>query len=297
MTQLVTGEAVVLDLRTAGAASRLLARVLDAAVQLVALTALLALLSAALPGLSDAAAAAVSLTVALLVLLGYPVTMETLSRGRTLGKLALGLRVVRDDGGAVGFRQAVVRGLVGLLVENPGITLGSAALLTSLLNERGKRLGDLLAGTVVIQERVAAGRVEAVPMPPPLARWAADLDLAGLPDDLAESARSYLARYPSLTPQSQHELGSRIAAAVSERVAPAPPPGVPAWAYLQAVLAERSRRALSAARPQSSVPSRPAPPPPPPAASHEPRTPPQVASPPPEPPPEPPPAGPFAPPA
>ena len=59
----------------------------------------------------------------MLVFLGYPVAMETLTRGRTLGKMALGLRVVRDDGGPITFRQALVRGLVGLALERPGLFL------------------------------------------------------------------------------------------------------------------------------------------------------------------------------
>ena len=58
-----------------------------------------------------------------------------------------------------------------------------------LLNERNKRLGDLLAGTVVLQERVAARGGAVAEMPPPLAGWAAGLDLSRLPDGLALSAR------------------------------------------------------------------------------------------------------------
>ena len=56
-----------------------------------------------------------------LVFAGYPILMEWLTRGRTLGKIWLGLRVVRDDGGPIGFRQALVRGLAGLLIEKPGL--------------------------------------------------------------------------------------------------------------------------------------------------------------------------------
>lgn len=242
MTQLVTGEAVVLDLRLAGVPSRLLASILDVLVQGVGLFALSLLASAVARSGSDALVGGVTVVVLVLVLLGYPVLMETLVSGRTLGKLALGLRVVRDDGGPIGFRQAITRGLIGLFVEKPGITWGAAGLITSLLNERGKRLGDLAAGTVVVQERVAHQRVDLVPMPPQLAGWAATLDLSALPDDLAESARSYLGRFASLTPTAQADLGGRIASAVAAVVSPPPPPGVPSWAYLSAVLAERRRR-------------------------------------------------------
>jgi uncharacterized RDD family membrane protein YckC len=243
MTQLVTGEAVVLDLRTAGVPSRALAAILDLAVQVVALFVLLFLVGAASSSANEATVAGLVVVVGLLVMLGYPVLLETLLSGRTLGKMALGLRVVRDDGGPIAFRHAITRGLLGLFVEKPGFTSGSAALITSLLNERGKRLGDLAAGTIVVQERVAAARSDLVVMPPPLAGWASALDLSALPDDLAESARSYLGRWGSLTQTAQADLGSRLATAVAAVVTPSPPAGVPPWAYLSAVLAERRRRA------------------------------------------------------
>lgn len=286
MSQLVTGEAVVLDLRTAGVPSRALAALIDVAIQGVALFALATLVGAFASSGNDAAAAAVTVVVTVAVALGYPVAMETLTRGRTLGKMSLGLRVVRDDGGPIRFRHALTRGLLAMFVEKPGITFGAAALITSLLNERGKRLGDFLAGTVVIQERVAVPYDPGVAMPPQLASWASMLDLSALPDDLAQSARSYLGRFHSLTEQAQVELGERIAARVASVVTPAVPPGVPAWAYLSAVLAERRRRALPvpAAFPMQYGPPSSAPPP---AAAPEP---PPTS-------PEPPAQGPFAPPA
>ena len=96
----------------------------------------------------------------MLVFLGYPVAMETLTRGRTLGKMALGLRVVRDDGGPITFRQALVRGLVGLALERPGLVLlgfGPAlGMIVAMFSARGKRIGDMAAGTVVLQERLPA---------------------------------------------------------------------------------------------------------------------------------------------
>ena len=106
--------------------------------------------------------------------------METLWRGRTLGKAAMGLRVVRDDGGPIRFRHAFVRGLVGVVLDKPGITYGLGALIPMHRDEHGKkRLGDMAAGTIVLQERVPAQLDAPVAMPPPLAGWAAGLDLAG----------------------------------------------------------------------------------------------------------------------
>ena len=243
MSQLVTGEAVVLELRTAGVPSRMLAALVDAAVQTALMLLGVFLVGATAQWLSPAGTGGLLIAVVVLIYLGYPVAMETLTRGRTLGKMTLGLRVVRDDGGAIRFRHAITRGLLGFIVEKPGATFGAAAVITAVLNPRGKRLGDLLAGTLVVQERVASPRADLVAMPPALAGWASSLDLSALPDDLAESARSYLGRWGSLTPHAQADLGARIANAVAAVVTPAPPAGVPPWAYLSAVLAERRRRA------------------------------------------------------
>ena len=79
-------------------------------------------------------------------------------------------------------------------------------------------------------------------MPPALAGWAATLQLSGLDDGTAETARQYLSRYYTLTPAARTEFGQRIAAAVAAQVSPAPPPGAAPPDYLSAVLAERRAR-------------------------------------------------------
>jgi uncharacterized RDD family membrane protein YckC len=245
-TPLVTGEAVTLELRTAAVPSRLLAAAIDGAVQGALLLGLFLLAGLTAGGGSGAAAAAVVVVAVVLAGVVYPVTFETVTRGRTLGKLALGLRVVRDDAGPIGFRQAFVRGLVGFFVERPGITMGSAALLSSLLSESGKRLGDLAAGTVVVQERVARVQESALHMPAGLAGWATTLDLTGVREETAQSARAYLDRFGHLTPAVQASLGAQIAAALRAQVPTPPPGGTPDWVYVTAVLAERRQRADAA---------------------------------------------------
>jgi uncharacterized RDD family membrane protein YckC len=238
----VTGEAVALDLRPAAVPSRLLAGVIDAVLQLVLLFAVGALLQAVSPSVSDAADSALTIVLLVLVGIGFPVILESLLRGRTPGKMALGLRVVRDDGGPIGFRQAFVRGLAGAFLERPGITLFAGGVITMLISSRGKRLGDLMAGTVVLQERVVARGGQVPTMPPQLLAWASTLDLSALPDDLALSARQLLARSRDLTDAAREDLGGRLVSAVLAAVSPPPPPGTPGWAVLSAVLAERRRR-------------------------------------------------------
>jgi uncharacterized RDD family membrane protein YckC len=279
MSDLVTGDAVVLEMRLAKLASRSLALAIDLVVQggLFIVGALL--LSGPLSFADEALAAAVSLVFYVSVLIGYPVAFETATRGRSLGKMALGLRVVREDGGPAHFRHAFVRALLG--VVEIWLTFGSVALITSLASAKGKRLGDYLAGTVVVRERVPAQGGAVTPMPPPLAAWAQHLDLSRVPDDLALAARQYLSRIQELSPPVRDEMGARLATALAAVTAPPPPPGTPAWAFLAAVLAERRRRELTRLTgPGTYYPppppgwTPPPPPPPPPGWSQQPPPPP-----------------------
>jgi len=243
MTEVVTGEAVVLDVPCARFPSRMLAIIIDMTVQIVLLIALFAIIGATGTHLNPASLAAVAVTALVLTIVGYPAAFETLSRGRSLGKMALGLRVVGDDGGPERFRQALVRALASI-IEIWGLT-GAPALICSLLSAKGKRIGDLFAGTFVIQERLP--RRQGLPplltvIPPPLAGWAQTLELSGLDDNTAEQAGSYLRRFYELSPAARDELGQRIAAAVAAHVTPPPPPGTPPAAFLAAVLAVRRQR-------------------------------------------------------
>jgi uncharacterized RDD family membrane protein YckC len=239
----VTGEAVALDLRPASFATRVLAYALD----LVVLSLILAALSWVLvelvvDGLDPAAGSALLLTVVVAVLVLLPAGWETATRGRSPGKKAAGLRVVRDDGGPIRWRQALLRSLVA--VVEIYLTGGSMALICSLWNARGKRIGDLLAGTYVVRERVAARSRPAPVAPPELAGWVAGADIGRLPDDLAQSAHQFLDRAPGMHPGSRTRMGTDLAGRVARYVAPSPPGQVSPEAFLAAVLAERHRRAL-----------------------------------------------------
>jgi uncharacterized RDD family membrane protein YckC len=242
LSQIVTGEAVALEQRVARLGSRLVAAVIDLAVQLAAVIAVLVAFTPLNESLDEAASAALALVLFLTVYLGYPVALESLWRGRTLGKAAMGLQVVRDDGGPIRFRHALVRGLIGVTVERPGFTFGLAAVVTSLASERGKRLGDLAAGTIVVQRRVPVRYSQGVYMPPQLIPWAQALDLSRLSDDLALAARQFIDRAPQMTPGSREQLGRSITGAVVAAITPAPPSQASGWDILSAVLAERRRR-------------------------------------------------------
>lgn len=258
---LVSGEGVRLALAPAGVGSRVIAAVIDAAVEAVALFALI-LIDAAFAGSADAAAfEAAVLVEVILVLAGYPIVAEWLGHGRTLGKLALGLRVVRDDGGPIGFRHALVRGLAGFVLEKPGLLFPLttlAGLVTMSSSPREKRMGDMMAGTVVLNERSAPQALAPLPnwVPVPLQPWVLSLDLHRLDDRLALSARQFVARAHDMTYPAQTELGEELRRRVLAVTAPPPPPGTPTPVLLLSVLTERRRRAsVATARPAPTAPT------------------------------------------
>ena len=267
----VTGDAVVLDVQVAQLPVRALSILIDIVVIFVLYVVGVMLWATTLAQFDSAFSAAVLIIFTVLALVGYPVIFETATRGRTLGKMALGLRVVSDDGGPERFRQALFRALAGVI--EIWMLTGGPAVICSLISPKGKRIGDIFAGTLVITER--APRLSPPPtMPPHLAWWAATLELSGLDGEQAELARQFLSRAPQLHPQVRDQMAYRIASDVLSRISPPPPAGTPPAMALAAVLAERHRREMIRLQPSAppgwsgpvyppSYPMSPAPPSPP----------------------------------
>ncbi|MEU7032043.1 RDD family protein [Streptomyces sp. NPDC046275] len=243
MSGVVTGDAVYLGLEPARLPTRALAILIDLVVVWTAFLLVSMGLVAATASLDEAAVAALSIASFVLVLVGAPIAVETLSHGRSLGKLALGLRVVREDGGPIRFRHALMRGAMGAVEIL--MTFGVVACVASLVSERGRRLGDVFAGTLVVRERVAAGPGAGMLVPPPppwLVGRFAGLDLSAVPDSLWLEVRQYLTRMRQLDPAIGLRLAERLAGELVARTGAPAPPGVPAAAYLAGVVAERQAR-------------------------------------------------------
>lgn len=255
--QVVTGDAVVLDVQIAQLPVRALSALIDIAVIFVGYLAGVMLWAVTLSQFDPALSGALLVIFTVLTLIGYPLIFESATRGRTLGKMALGLRVVSDDGGPERFRQALFRALASFI--EIWMFFGGPAVICSLLSSKGKRLGDVFAGTVVISER---GPKLAPPpvMPPSLAWWASSLQLSGLGPEQAELARQFLSRASQLEPGIRDQMAHRIAGGVVARISPPPPPGVPPQYVLAAVLAERHRRELERLRLVAPAPTPPPPP-------------------------------------
>lgn len=237
---LVTGEAVALDLPPAGLGSRIASGLLDVVVAVGLWIALVLGLVIAALQTSEALIEVALLAAMIVAFLVFPTAIETLTRGRSLGHLAFGLRTVRDDAGPISFQHAFVRALIG--VVEIYVFFGGPAFFSALLSSRGKRLGDYAAGTYVVRERVKLRLAAPAPMPPQLAHWARAADLASLPTGLALAVRQFLGRLPTLDPASRASIGAQLATAVREYVAPPPPPGTPPEAFLAAVVAARRER-------------------------------------------------------
>ncbi len=243
---IITPEAVVLDLQTAGVASRVLAGLVDALVQLgllIVLSLLTGLLSL-FTGADLSGILTVQIIIFSLVLMGYPVLSETWMRGRTIGKRTLGLRAVTVEGAPIRFRHAVLRmfgGLVDRLLPPVGIT----GTLFVLGTARGQRVGDLLAGTIVVRDPDRTVLPPAVwfPVPPGFEQYAASIDPTAMTDEQYTVIRSFLMRNRELSPDARFSVALDLAQRVSGALRhPYDRAAVHPEAYLLCVIARYQRR-------------------------------------------------------
>lgn len=240
MSTIVTGEAVVLELRPASFAARGVSLLIDIVTQIAILLAVFYVSGGAIAEMDSSASRALGLASVVLVLVALPITVETLSRGKSLGKLVMGLRIVRDDGGAIRFRHAFIRALVAVLEIY--MLFGSLAIIVSMLNERSKRLGDMLAGTYSTRERLPPTPSMEFIVPEHLKQWASGADIGRLPDALARRISQFLHQESQMTAGSQFQLAASLADEALTFVSPAPPPGTAPRDFLSALMKERRDR-------------------------------------------------------
>lgn len=219
---IVTPEAVLLELSEAGLASRALAFAIDLAVRGGLAYGALPFIGV-LSGFSTTVAIVLGFALTLTLTIVYPVAFETLNGGRTPGKAALGLRVVTLEGGPVRFRHAMVRALIGFV--ELWASAGSLAIVTTLVNQRSQRLGDIAAGTVVVNDQQAGGdggarRFHALPG---WESFAASVDVSAIRPEQYAVIRSFLMRCGQLTEAARQaradELGRKVAALVHQQPA------------------------------------------------------------------------------
>lgn len=224
----------MLDFELAGLGSRALAYAVDLVIQVVALIAFAFIVGAI--GIASQLVALIVLLVGLiLIVLGYPTAMETFYEGRTVGRMVVSTRVVTVEGAPVRFRHAFLRALLGIL--DLLATAGAIAVAVSLTTRRGQRLGDLVAGTMVIREPRKSSQIGALTFWPPtyLREWSSTLETQGLGSDAYQLLRDFLTR-PDFDDVQKTVVAEELADLVSERLPHAArTPQVPAIDYLLAV--------------------------------------------------------------
>ena len=246
--RVVIGEAVELDVRTARLPSRALGLALDVLIMLVLLLVVLLVMSAVGADVDPALAAAVSLITTVGVFVGYPLLWETLTRGRSPGKYAMGLRVVRTDGGPIVFRHALARALAGFIVDFGLLSLftGLIGIVVSASSAQGQRIGDLLAGTVVVRERLPRTGAREPPAARPRARGLGP-GLRALPPPGRPGARR--PPVPRARPAARGRGAGVVGRAARRRRLRPRRPAPAARGAGRALPARRARASAAAARP------------------------------------------------
>jgi len=243
--EVLSGEAVALDVQPIGFLLRALGALIDmivgSAVLILWIFLRLWLLDlGVLDGSTDAIANVLATVFSFLVL---PVAVEVATKGRSLGKLAVGGRIVRIDGGAIGFRHAFIRGLLGVLEIY--MTFGGLAVLVGAFTARSQRLGDIVAGTYSQRVRTPRLAPSAPTLPPALAGWAQVADVARMPDRLARRISQFLQTAPNMVPAARARVAANLLADAAPFVSPMPSaPAEMVLAGITAIRRERERRAL-----------------------------------------------------
>ena len=238
----ITGEAVVLNLRAANFMPRLGGALIDAIIYTVAwIFALIGLgRYTSIYAMDIAASQAVMILAAITLMFLIPLLVEGLSKGRSIGKLIFGLRVVRDDGGTIRWRHAFIRCLTG--VFELWMTAGSVAIIASLFNRQSKRLGDMMAGTFVIMARAPKPAAELPSLPPTMQQWAQVADVGRIPTGLAGQANALIRNASTMEPAALAAMATALTDQMHHYVTPGPPAGVDPTTFLIGVMAERRNR-------------------------------------------------------
>ena len=266
----VTPENIEIEYELAGIGSRFLANLLDSFLQMaiylglwivVGILALLIGLSASAFSRSLAAffgevEVAFGLIAAFLILWGYFIWFETRWNGQTPGKRQIGLRVIRDGGYPINVYAAIIRNLIRIMDGMPIVALGLISIgvfghqpafaamgglcillpvLCLLLSARYQRIGDFVAGTLVVKQRAPRVPTLEALAPPPrvLPEHLAAYALADIGRHVYEmsvpeyrAVRHYIDRRWQLPPQVQQTAAMRLAVPLMQRLGITPPAGV-----------------------------------------------------------------------
>jgi uncharacterized RDD family membrane protein YckC len=216
-----TPERVSFDYQVAGLATRAIAQIVDLVILAFVLGGVYFFAIAVGAAGQDVAAYLIAIIGSFVVIFGYFWGCEALWSGQTVGKKIFRLRAVGDRGEPMTFMQAGVRNIVRIVDFIPYAY--GVGLVVLFINGRGKRLGDLAAGTIVVKDsdylplwKVPGGR-PTDPPPPPMPTAAplmpassSELLLRRLDPDLRRFVTLYGRRRPELPPHLRAQLAGQV---------------------------------------------------------------------------------------
>jgi uncharacterized RDD family membrane protein YckC len=231
-------EGLALEYMLAGLGSRFLALLVDVAIRVLALGAVIGVLAAL--GVRGTALIVVLIVGVFLALFAYDIAFEVWGGGRTPGKRVNGLRVLMASGQPVSFGPSAVRNLMRVI--DIWVTAGIAGTVSILVTKRGQRLGDLAGGTIVVRERRASdrrARARAEPVQRPVAGQEG-VDVTAISASELAAIRDFLGRRDRLTPDARQRVASALAGGVGAKVGGLPPGGYPPERLLEVIAAAKA---------------------------------------------------------
>ena len=219
VTDIDTPERVRFSCRIAGPGQRAAAYFLDLLVRGAILTAVAVAAISAGQGGDDLSGVGMGVMLFALFLVewGYYVACEMLMHGASLGKRALGLRVVKTDGLPIGFTESALRNLLRAADFVPSAYIVGVVVMS--VDARFRRLGDMLAGTLVISEQI-----EQVLPPIALHPGPTHDELRALPPrvslnaDELDALEQFIRRAPALSSARSAELAELVAPLLARRM-------------------------------------------------------------------------------
>ncbi|HEV2116932.1 MAG TPA: RDD family protein [Terriglobales bacterium] len=214
-----TPEQIPLEFPLAGIGSRFLAIALDMLLQAFGFLLVIFIAELLLPTLALLTPRAWTWTGAILILVGfvlysgYYALFEIFWNGQTPGKRLVGIRVIGDSGRSITVYEALMRNLLRIVDQFPGLYV--VGIISVFLTARNKRLGDIVAGTVVVHEKAlqevqpdfTPGTAAAAPSP--------GLQISG---DELELIERFLQRRYDLNPEVRRQSAEQIAARLRARL-------------------------------------------------------------------------------
>jgi len=237
-----TPEQIALEFPLASAGSRFLAVAIDLLIQTAAFAVLVFLafgpLLLGIGGSTQVWGVAFLIIVGFVIYYGYFAAFEALWNGQTPGKRVVGLRVISATGRPIGAFDAILRNLLRIVDQLPGIY--AVGVLAVFLTERNQRLGDLAAGTVVVHDRPVEKPIVAAGTGPATTRYGA----ARLTPEEIALVETYLGRRHSLDEYFRLQTARQLAARMRDRLGVSPDAAGEDEQFLSDIAAEYRARSF-----------------------------------------------------